>query len=178
MGGSSDVTEEWATEDDAIFRLLADYSPPRSYGYSDQLRVDLRSWKPLTLWAVATICFVAWAMIGNGSALSLGIAMVSFYLWAIHGTVRYLRDTPTAAGHISQLLPHLWLLDHSTAMAVTAEGLRVPISVKTRLVSPILGRSQHAEVLFLHDNRSEYCAVFGARAMPGSERREEVPIKV
>ena len=169
MGGSNAAAEGWATEDDSIFRLLAEHPPPRPYGYADQLWVDLRSWRPLTLWAAAIACLVAGVLMGEWRTLLFGVALVGFYLYAIRGTVGYLRDTPAAVGLLGDLSPHPVLPDHSTAVAVTADGQRIPVSVRTRLVAPILDRGRRAEVLLLLNPRSEYGVVFGARAQPGPD---------
>jgi hypothetical protein len=166
----ADLTEDgWAVTTHDLFRFVTEHPAPRPYGYADQIWVDLRSWKPAVLWVVAITLVIAGLMAEQWLALPLGFGLIAFYLWAIRGTVKYLRDTPAVVGRIDRLSRHPLLPDHSTAMAVLTDGRTVPVAVRTRLVSWILKQGLPAEVLVLLDDRSKYCTVIGARALGGAE---------
>lgn len=157
------TADGWTTHDRPVCRLVVEHAAPRPFGYRDQLRIDARGWRPLALWAVAAggLAYGLWTR--TPPAVALGGAVLGVYLVMLRGTVRPVRDGPTAVGVVDALRPHPLTAGYSAGTATLADGGRLPVALPTRLVAPILDRDGRAEVIFLHTPQSQYSLIYGVR---------------
>jgi hypothetical protein len=157
----------WVVTDIETFRLIADYPPPRPYGYLRQFGEDARNWKPITMWAVGAGTIAVAVATGWRPLLVVGVVVLAFWFVMFRAAVRYLRDSPATVGLVGAMTPHPLLRDYSTGVALLADGREVPVDFPTRLADGIIGGGRRAEVLFLEDPRGGLALVLGARAALG-----------
>jgi hypothetical protein len=162
----------WVVEERELFSLIADHQPPQPYGLWEQFCVDARNWKPVAIWVGGIGLIVVGAVYGVWALIPAGVVPLGMCLFMFQGTVRYVRDCPSHIGVIGSIKPHPLMRNCSTAKACLPDGRKVPVALSTRLVRDILDEGKCAEILFLHDPRTEYSLVYGARSMPGRAKTE------
>ena len=170
----TEITPEgWVVADLETFRMIADHSPPRPYGYLHQLWIDCRSWKPITMWIISAGTIAVAVTIGWWPLLLAAWILLAGWFKMFRNCVQYIRESPTGVGLVEELKPHPLLQDHSTAAAIMPDGQELPVTFPTRLVDGIVDRDGRVEIFFLYDARSEFSLGLGARAVLESEERHE-----
>jgi hypothetical protein len=173
--------EGWIVDSLRQYRLLVDYQPPRPYGFTDQLREDMRDWRCVgfwllalgliavepvqLLWPFAPPVMTPWLA---GSPL-LGLWLCYRLFQLVRGTVQMCREGPLRTGMVWALEPgHPLLSNASMAQARMTDGEEIRVCLLTQLVSPIIDKHGRAEVLILYLPAEVYSPVIGARPPAGS----------
>ncbi len=181
MARTAQVTPDgWIVTEMRVFRMLTEYTPPRPWGWWDQICCDIheplitvRLWLQGLAFVGVGTAFVAYAVVTGewilaacGLLIPYGLWLLFFWAYLARGAIRSIRAHPLATGEIDALAPHPII---PTILAV-GRGVRPsgePVDVAfgwplarafEQVVSPV-------EVWFTDDPTSPHQGVFAFRSV-------------
>lgn len=178
MAQRVEVTPDgWIVTDSRAFRALTTHSPPRPWGYWDQIRSDRHEPIIVRMWVVglgliaagAGLVVVAavsgeWVLLLGGLLLWRGLRLLYLWVRLARSVVRGIRAHPVAAGVIDGLEPHpIVPAILAVGRAVRSSGEPVEVGAEVPLAREVERAGMPAEVLFVDDPTFQYRSVFAAR---------------
>lgn len=154
----------WISTYPRLFDTLTDQLPPRSWGYWDQIRLDVYEPKIIWMWVIG-VCFTAAAVItGYWVLLVIGIPPLLFWFLLATTVIQDIRGYPIATGVIDTLVPHPEIPTIlKVGRAIISSGELKAVAVELPLASEIERIGFPVEVRYIDNPTSKYQTVFAAR---------------
>jgi hypothetical protein len=181
MARTAQVTPDgWIVIEMRVFRTLTEYTPPRPWGWWDQICCDIheplitvRLWLQGLTFVVVGTAFVAyavatgeWILAACGLLIPYGLWLLFFWAYLARNAIRMVRVLPLATGLIDELAPHPIIPKIlAVGRGVRASGEPVDVAAGWPLARAIEQVVSPVEAWFMDDPTCPHQSVFAFRSV-------------
>lgn len=180
MARTAQVTSDgWTVTEMRVFRTLTEYTPPRPWGWWDQIGCDIRDPFAARLllqglaFAIVGVILVAaavitgeWILALGGLLLAYGLVLLSFWVYLARSAIRWVRIQPLATGEIDAIAPHPTIPKIlAVGRAVRPSGELVDVAFGWPLARAFDQVVSPVEVWFMDNPTSPHKFVFAFRSL-------------